>query len=222
MADSLYIVPVLLMSVVLHEIAHGVVALWCGDPTAKEMGRLTLNPIPHIDLIGSIIVPLISLLSVGRVFIAWAKPVPINPYNFRHGKRDDILVSAAGPVTNFLVAAFCTIAVILAVKILNLMDATSPEVVKDFGDYLVKMFYSGIYLNIVLAVFNLIPVPPLDGSHVLASFLPDEAANSYRSVGFFGIFIIIILMDIPLVNRIFFSLINILAFPFIEIIRLFA
>src|SRR5512142_2895625 len=113
MIDQLYILPILLFSVIIHEIAHGWTALRLGDPTAKMMGRLTLNPTPHIDLIGSIVVPLFSLFAAGSVFIAWAKPVPVDPRNFSHYRRDDILVSVAGPVSNILMALVCSIAVVL-------------------------------------------------------------------------------------------------------------
>ena len=221
MAENLTILPVLLLSVVLHEVAHGVVALWCGDSTARDMGRLTLNPIPHLDLVGSIIVPLFSLMSAGHVFIAWAKPVPVNPANFHNIRRDNILVSAAGPLTNFVVAGMCTTAFIILKLIFSMIDGGMSETAVDFINFLATMFHAGILLNIVLAIFNLIPVPPLDGSHILAAFLPQWAADRYRAVGFFGIFIIIILMSVPLVNRIFFVIIYILETPFELLIRLF-
>jgi Zn-dependent protease len=101
--DTLYILPVLLFSIVVHEVAHGWMALRLGDTTARDLGRLTLNPIPHIDPIGSVLVPLISLFSTGSVFIAWAKPVPVNPMMFRNPRRDDILVSTVGPFSNLIV-----------------------------------------------------------------------------------------------------------------------
>jgi Zn-dependent protease len=105
--ENIYIVPILIFSVVIHEMAHGWVALRCGDTTARDLGRLTLNPIPHIDFFGSILVPLLSIITTGRVFIAWAKPVPINPGNFSNYKRDDSLVTAAGPFSNLLTAFIC-------------------------------------------------------------------------------------------------------------------
>jgi Zn-dependent protease len=221
MFDQLYILPILLFSVIIHEIAHGVMALRLGDPTARAMGRLTLNPVPHIDLVGSILVPLFSLLVAGRVFIAWAKPVPVNPLNFSNYRRDDILVAVVGPLSNIALALACTVAVIL----FGLLGAPaaglgSPMVEEGVG-FLLKMFYGGVYLNIVLAVFNLIPVPPLDGSHVLASFLPDRLADQYRNLGFFGIFIVIFLMRVPLFNSLFNGIINAVSLPFESVIRLF-
>src|SRR5258706_8774930 len=107
MLEQLYILPVLLFSVVIHEISHGWMALRLGDTTARDLGRLTLNPIPHIDPVGSVLVPLLSLIAAGRVFIAWAKPVPVNPLNFSNYRRDDILVSVVGPFSNIVMALVC-------------------------------------------------------------------------------------------------------------------
>lgn len=109
MPDLLYSIPVLLVSVVVHEVAHGWVALLLGDTTARDQGRLTLNPVPHIDLFGSILVPLFSYLAAGRVFIAWAKPVPVNPGNFGNARRDNVLVAIAGPIANLLLAGLCAV-----------------------------------------------------------------------------------------------------------------
>jgi Zn-dependent protease len=211
--ETLYIIPILLFSVVVHEVMHGYVALKCGDPTAKYMGRLTLNPIPHIDLFGSILVPLFSILVAGRVFIAWAKPVPVNPLNFRNYKRDSVLVSAVGPISNLFLALCCALFVIALLNLGDFFDSFNSELVKFAYEFLLKMFYGGIYLNIVLGVFNLIPVPPLDGSHVLASILPDRLGESYRQIGFFGIFIVIFLMRVPIFSNIFFSIVKAVAFP---------
>jgi Zn-dependent protease len=221
MIGQLYILPILLFSVIIHEIAHGYMAMKLGDPTARMMGRLTLNPIPHIDLVGSIIVPLLSLLLAGQVFIAWAKPVPVNPMNFSNYKRDDILVSIVGPISNILLALGCSIAVIALGLFTHALPGTGSPFLEEGMTFLLKMFYGGIYLNIVLAVFNLIPVPPLDGSHVLASILPAELANQYRSIGFVGIFVILFLMRVPAFSSAFNSVIGGLFIPFQSIIDLF-
>ena len=220
MAEQIYILPILLFSVVIHEISHGWMALRLGDTTARDMGRLTLNPIPHIDPVGSVLVPLFSLVATGRVFIAWAKPVPVNPLNFSDMRRDDILVSVVGPVSNLLLSFACTIVFILLRKLAPYVPDSYP-VVNEAMNFLLKMFYGGIVLNIVLAVFNLIPIPPLDGSHVVASLLPDDLSDRYRSVGFFGIFLILILMRWHPFNALFSAVIGALAYPFELMIDMF-
>jgi len=212
MIEQLYIIPVLLFSVVVHEVAHGWIALKRGDPTAKMLGRLTLNPIPHIDLVGSILVPLFSILAAGRVFIAWAKPVPVNSANFLHPRRDDLLVSVAGPLSNLLVALVCSVTVVL-IK-LAMAGAEEAGVMREVRVFLLKMFYAGVYLNVILAVFNMIPVPPLDGSHVVASFLPRWLAARYAGIGFLGVFLIIFLMRVPAVAWAFNLVVTTLAAPF--------
>ena len=221
MVDQLYILPILLFSVIIHEIAHGWMALMLGDPTAKMMGRLTLNPVPHIDLIGSILVPLFSLFAAGSVFIAWAKPVPVDPRNFTHYRRDDLLVSVAGPLSNILLALVCSVAVIMLSVANTWVRAWEAPVADQVMVFLLRMFYGGVYLNIVLAVFNLIPVPPLDGSHVLASLLPGKAAAAYARIGFAGIFVILFLMRVPVVSSLFQGVIHGLFVPFRTLIDLF-
>lgn len=211
MIEHLYIIPVLLFSVIIHEIAHGWVALRLGDPTAKALGRLTLNPIPHIDLIGSILVPLASLAAAGTVFIAWAKPVPINPGFFRNPRRDDVLVSLAGPLSNLLLATMFALVVgclIAVVKIAGSVDDPSPVLV-----FVLNMLYAGVYLNVVLALFNLLPIPPLDGSHLLASLLPARAAYWFTRLGFAGIVVVILVMRIPQVQEAFHALIVFVVSP---------
>lgn len=214
MIEHLYIIPVLLFSVVIHEVAHGYVALILGDPTAKSLGRLTLNPLPHIDLIGSIFIPLFSLLTAGSVFIAWAKPVPVNRANFLHPRRDNMLVSIAGPGSNLISAFVCCLAVIVLGRAGGVQVTDDPALITSGVEFLTKMFYGGIYLNIVLAVFNLIPVPPLDGSHVLAALLPSRLAQGYQRIGFAGILVLIFLMRIPFVSGAFFALIGWMFAPF--------
>jgi len=219
--DTLYILPILLFSIVVHELAHGWMALRLGDPTARDMGRLTLNPLPHIDPVGSVLVPLFSLLAAGRVFIAWAKPVPVNPMNFSNYRRDDILVSVVGPLSNLFMALGCTIAFIL----LRSVNPTAPvdgSDIRDLSGFLLNMFLGGIRLNVGLAVFNMIPVPPLDGSHVLASFLPPAAGERYRSIGFVGIFILLFLMRWPPFNEVLGQVMHLVLLPYAILIRLFA
>jgi len=221
MAEQIPIIPILLFSIIIHEIAHGWMALRLGDPTAKLMGRLTLNPIPHIDPIGSVLVPLLSFLAAGHVFIAWAKPVPVNPANFSNHRRDDVLVSIVGPLSNIVLALGCTV-LFIACGALRL-SALAPEgtVVDNALVFLCRMFYGGILLNIMLAVFNLIPVPPLDGSHVVASLLPAGIARRYTSIGFFGIFILLFLMRMPAVSTAFGTVVELLFVPFRTMINIF-
>jgi Zn-dependent protease len=218
--EQIYILPILLFSVVIHELAHGWMALRLGDTTARDMGRLTLNPIPHIDPVGSILVPLFSLFVAGRVFIAWAKPVPVNPMNFSNYRRDDVLVSVVGPLSNILLALACTIIFIILALITPLLYQSS-SVLDELMTFLLKMFAGGITLNVVLAVFNLIPIPPLDGSHVAASMMPDDLSDRYRSVGFFGIFVILLLMRWPPFSMLFMFIIETLTLPFQFLIHIF-
>jgi Zn-dependent protease len=183
-----YVLPVLLFSVIIHECAHGYVAEWWGDPTARMLGRLTLNPLPHIDLFGSILVPGMLILSGSGILFGWAKPVPVTPENFRDRRMGDITVSLAGPASNILLAL--GFAAILAVAGLISGGGAPSEVVWQLCTY-------GILLNFVLAVFNLLPIPPLDGSHVVANLLPGPAAYAYRSMGQYGLLIVFLLLFIP-------------------------
>lgn len=215
MTDFLLLLPVLLISVIVHEIAHGYTALRLGDPTAKQAGRLTANPIPHIDLVGSILVPLISVIVAGRVFIAWAKPLPVNPANFKNFRSDDILVSVMGPASNLALAFVFSV-------ITGIVLMVTPGDPSGATEFFVRIMLNGVYLNIILAVFNMLPVPPLDGSHVLASLLPQQLGDNYRRIGFLGIFIVLLLLNNPTFRGIFLSIIETVAIPYIFIIRFFA
>ncbi len=168
---------VLLFSVIFHEVAHGYVALLNGDPTAKIMGRITLNPGPHIDPVGTIILPLLLLMTHAGILFGWAKPVPVNPLNYRNYRWGEFAVSAAGPVSNLALAALFAIFVRLGLNNPGLM----------------QMAYFGVSINIFLALFNLIPIPPLDGSHILVLFLPRELARLYAYLQPVGFILILIL-----------------------------
>jgi len=213
--EAFYIIPVLFFSVVVHEIAHGWVALKCGDPTARDAGRITFNPIPHIDLVGTIILPLIFVFSNSSFFLAWAKPVPVNPNNYYNYKRDDLLVSIAGPASNLLMAFLCCVVLIILSRIIPESEPNS------FSYYLTRMCAGGITLNIFLAVFNLFPVPPLDGSHVLASFLPDSVSYQFRKVGFFGVFMLLFLLQVPFFRKILFAVVKFVLIPYEYFLNLF-
>lgn len=186
------ILPILI-AITFHEVSHGFVANKLGDPTAKFMGRLTLNPIVHIDLIGTIIMPvMLFIFSNGQFVFGYAKPVPINPMNFKDPKRDMAISAAAGPITNILLA-------ILSQLILSLV--IDPAIALQPGSIGIKvliplklMFEFSILINIVLAVINLIPIPPLDGGRVLVGFLPHKQAVSYSRIEPYGFIIVIILL----------------------------
>ncbi len=179
------IVPlaILIFSAILHEIAHGLVAERLGDPTARLAGRLTLNPKNHIDPLMSIALPLILMLSGSPVVIGAAKPVPVDPFNLRDGRKDLAIVSLSGPLTNILIA----IAASLVLKIV--LD--SPYIILNT---LYLILANIVRLNLLLAIFNLIPIPPLDGSKIFALLLPEKLANTFLSLGSIGIFIIFFLL----------------------------
>jgi Zn-dependent protease len=151
---------ILIFSVILHELAHGYMAFALGDPTAKYEGRLTFNPIKHLDPFGSVILPLLLFITHVPILIGWAKPVPINPYNFRDQKWGELKVSIVGPLTNFAIALIFGLIIRFFYRILPL------DLIEFFGII--------VELNLVLAIFNLVPIPPLDGSWILFHFLPDS------------------------------------------------
>jgi Zn-dependent protease len=187
---------ILIYSAILHEIAHGFVAERLGDPTARLMGRLTLNPKNHIDPFMSILVPLLLILSGSPIIFGAAKPVPIDPFNFREPKKDVALVSLAGPGTNFIIAIIGAILIkvlIFATPYFGASPALTSVVIPVYT-FLVLV----VRINLLLAIFNLIPIPPLDGSKVIALFLPDREAAIYLSIGTFGILIIFFLLAFPI------------------------
>ena len=189
-------------------------ALRLGDSTAYDSGRLTLNPIPHIDPIGSIAIPLLSYISAGSVFIAWAKPVPVNPANFRNFRRDDILVSVVGPFSNLMMAFFCAVLYILLERLFGPLKLIENNLLREIAAFFIHMFAAGITLNIFLAVFNLIPVPPLDGSHVLSALLPAGLNERFRQIGFFGIILVIMLMRLDPFRNFIFMVVTTVRIPY--------
>lgn len=188
--EILLMIPMLLFAVIAHEVAHGYVAWRCGDPTAKQAGRLTLNPLPHIDLFGTIVFPLVLLLTHAPFLIGWAKPVPVNPSYFRNTSRDHLYVSLAGVSTNLLLAVACTILFGVIARISGSTDGA-----------LGLMLQYGIVINVVLAVFNILPIPPLDGSWVLYHLLPSNLAENYRRLFPYGFIILIVLLMTGVLGR---------------------
>jgi Zn-dependent protease len=194
--NFILIAPVLLFSMVAHESAHGYAALKQGDTTAYSLGRLTWNPIPHIDLFMTILLPLLTYFTTGIAF-GGAKPVPVIPRNYRNYKRGDIIVSLAGVATNFVIAILC----IPLIIVVGMIGQISP-VVSDTFALLQAMLRYGVLINLALAAFNLIPIPPLDGSHVFKYILPPAWALNYQRLGAQGLLILFLLISFggPVLN----------------------
>lgn len=197
--EILYQMIAFLFAISVHESAHAWTASRCGDPTARMLGRVTLNPIPHIDPLGTIVLPLVAAIS-GIPLLGWAKPTPVDPRNFKNPMLDDILTSVAGPISNFIVAT----GALLLLGGISLSSESGRAVVMGLGGTfepgtgsaiapVAVLLYELMLINIVLAVFNLIPVPPLDGSHVLRHFLPESVRLVYDSIGFFGLLALVYL-----------------------------
>jgi len=191
--SGLFILVILIFSAIFHEVAHGFVAEKLGDPTARLAGRLTLNPQKHIDPFMSILLPLLLIISGSPVIFGAAKPVPVDPFNLKEGRKDIALVSLAGPLTNVFIAVVAS----FLIKILILSSGAflqSGSVTPFIYWILTKI----VQLNLLLAIFNLIPIPPLDGSKVFALILPEKEARIYLSLGSIGIFIIFFLILSPI------------------------
>ncbi len=213
--DLILMLPILLFSVIVHEVAHGWMALRCGDPTARDAGRLTFNPLPHIDPFMTILLPLFLIISHSGFIIGGAKPVPVNPYNFRRGEKDNVLVSFAGPASNILLALAAFLVSLVVILLLKITG--SPVFISA-----IKFLNFVIFLNLILANFNLLPIPPLDGSHILAYFLKGEAKYSYlklRRYGFMILIGVIILGDmLPIPGGLF----HLLLLPSFKVMNLFS
>jgi len=183
----LLVVPVLLFSVIAHEYAHGYAALKQGDTTALSLGRLTWNPIKHIDPWMTILMPLLLWQTAG-IALGGAKPVPVDPRNYRNYRRGDIIVSLAGVFTNLLIAIGCVV-LIPVLGLAGRVDAlTSPAAIVQ------AMMINGVRINMMLIAFNLLPIPPLDGSHVVKHLLPPAWALQYARLGMFGLLVIVLLL----------------------------
>ncbi len=210
MIEQLLFIVVLIFSIVVHECAHGVAAERAGDPTARMLGRITLNPIPHIDLIGSIALPAILIISGSAFLFGWAKPVPVNPAYFRDRRRDEIRVSFAGPASNLLLSVvFLFLSITWAV-----FGGATPD------SLFLSVFNIGMLINLVLAFFNLMPIPPLDGSHILENVLPPRFAQFMAQIRPYGFMILILVIMTPII-RIPFLPVKFIYNIYLDILRLF-
>jgi Zn-dependent protease len=205
--DIFFQVIVLLFAICVHESAHAWMANRLGDPTAKMLGRISLNPIVHIDPFGTILLPLL-MIAFGMAPFGWAKPTPVDNRNFKNLVRDDILTAVAGPVSNFLTAFVAVIA--LAILARSSSAGLVPTVANaNLASPLVDLFLRAIEINVLLGVFNLIPLPPLDGSHVIRHFLSYNALRVYDRIGYVGLMVVIFVL--PWIG---FNLVGILMAPF--------
>lgn len=182
MDTTIFSIIILILSVVVHEVSHGYAALFLGDMTAKYAGRLTLNPIKHLDPVGSIFLPLLLSILPGGLIFGWAKPVPYNPYNLRNRRWGELIVAAAGPISNLVIAFVFGMIIRLGL---------APN------EAFLNLSFIIVVINVVLAVFNLIPIPPLDGSKILFSVLPQQYAHfreRLERLGFFLLLFVIFFM----------------------------
>lgn len=179
---------ILIFNIAWHESAHALVAHWCGDDTAKNLGRISLSPVPHIDLWGTLIIPLINIFTPGAfMLVGWGKPVPVDPRYFKHPRRDDILVSLAGPFSNLIIF----VVTLLTVRLLAFIPEQQSEI---YFQYLIIPMAA---MSIMLCLFNLLPIPPLDGSHLLFAFLPYNIRKYYGRISMASFIIMIVLINTP-------------------------
>ncbi|MDD5032016.1 MAG: site-2 protease family protein [Patescibacteria group bacterium] len=208
---TLFLIFALIISAVFHEYAHGLAAYKLGDPTAKDLGRLTLNPLAHLDIFGSVILPLLLVFSKSPIFIAWAKPVPFNPYNLKDQKYGELKVAVSGPMMNFVLALFFG----FLARVIAPLSLRQELVIKFLsGDYemllgqiqgslINSIFVLSIifcFINLILMIFNLIPIPPLDGSKILSAFLSYDMREKFLRLEPYGIIIILVLLMFGLLD----------------------
>lgn len=217
-------VLILIFSIIIHEYGHAWMANRLGDSTAKDLGRLTLNPIPHIDPFGSILLPLFFVISGTPFLLAWAKPVPYNPSRIKDKKYGDLKVAIAGPGSNIILAVFFG----LVARFLPLASELKTSLLLSYfrgdfsfisssmaGDMVAVVFFMAVlfcFLNLLLAIFNLMPIPPLDGSKIIVNFLPDRYKYKFLMVERYGIFIILFLLMFGFFRLIFYPILFILSF----------
>ncbi len=190
--DIFFQIIVLLFAICVHESAHAWMANRLGDPTAKMLGRVSLNPLVHIDPFGTIIMPLL-LIVLGFPPFGWAKPTPVDNRNFKNPVRDDIYTAVAGPVSNFI-TAFIAVVILAVIAHGSNMPITHYAHTASTAEALATLFYDAMWINVILAVFNLIPLPPLDGSHVIRHFLSYNVLRVYDRIGYFGLIMLVFVL----------------------------
>ncbi len=191
---SAAVIPVL-FAITLHEVSHGLVARRFGDRTAELLGRLTLNPIKHIDPVGSVAVPLI-LTFLNLPPFGWARPIPVNARNLQNPKRDMVLVAVAGPASNLIMASLWTAAFVIA------LGLRASEPLLGLRQFLLSMAQIGISFNVLLAIFNLLPIPPLDGGRVLRGLVPEAVGRKLDALEPYGLIIVMALLSLGILGRV--------------------
>ncbi len=199
----IYVIP-LIFAITIHEVAHGWVANQRGDSTARMLGRLTLNPVKHIDPVGTLLVPAVLFFTGSPFLFGWAKPVPINFNALKSPKKDMIAVALAGPISNFIMALLWLLVVALTLDIAN--------------QFLLKMAEFGIAINLVLGVFNLLPLPPLDGSRVVTALLPNYLAYQYNKLEHYGLYILLGLLFLGVFEYVVLPIVNTLQYAMLALI----
>lgn len=202
--NFLMFLPIFLLSISVHEYSHAFFANKYGDDTAKKLGRLTLNPFKHIDLVGSVIMPLAAFAS-GFALIGWAKPVPVDRRNFSDPLKDDAVVSFAGPLSNFILSALLFVLFLISVNIFG-----------EQNSIISNLLWYGVFLNVFLFAFNLLPIPPLDGSHILFDLFPNKLTAKYLNLGLYGSLLLLVFIFSPLWG-IFMKIVNFILQLFLKI-----
>lgn len=193
---TVWVLPVL-FAITLHEVAHGWVAHFFGDSTAAKLGRLSLNPLRHIDLVGTVLVPAVMILISDNFIFGWAKPVPVNVMRLGNPKRDMAIVAAAGPLSNLVMALLWVVVIKSCIS--------SADSGNGYAEFFVYMGVAGVVINLMLMILNFLPIPPLDGGRVLAGIVPNSFSNMLHRIEPYGFFILVGLLVLGLLNKLIFA-----------------